>query len=102
MGGVGALKCICRLKAASRQGRCELAHGLDAESIISSSTTTILPSLFFLEAWPGPSKQNYFSLTIRPFGTHSIMITPLIAKKAIVIAFTHESLILAFFFFTFS
>jgi hypothetical protein len=57
--GVGALECTYLLKIASRRGNFELAHFIDAESIISSSTTSAFSSLLVLGARSGPPS-SYF------------------------------------------
>jgi hypothetical protein len=46
-------------KTASPQGRCELAHCLDAESMISSSTIPEFSSSLVLRAWSGPPSSTF-------------------------------------------
>jgi hypothetical protein len=58
-GGVRVLECTYRLKTASSRGRCELAHCLVAESMISSSTIPTFSSSLVLRAWSGPPSSNF-------------------------------------------
>jgi hypothetical protein len=53
-GVVRMLECTYQLKTASPRGRCELAHCLDAEFMISSSTIPAFSSSLFLGLWSGP------------------------------------------------
>jgi hypothetical protein len=46
-------------KTASPRGRCELAHCLDAESMISSSTIPAFSSSLVLGAWSGPPSSTF-------------------------------------------
>jgi hypothetical protein len=54
-----ALECTYWLKTASPQGRCELAHCLDPESIISSSTILASSSSLVLGAWSEPPSSTF-------------------------------------------
>jgi hypothetical protein len=58
-GGVQALECIYWLKTASLRGRYELAHCLNTESMISSSTIPVFSSSLILRAWSGPSSSTF-------------------------------------------
>jgi hypothetical protein len=58
-GGDGALEYTYQLKSASPREHCELVHCLDAESIISSSTSLTFSSSLTLKAWSGPPSSTF-------------------------------------------